>query len=89
MNNLLEWLSIAPKWTTLRVNNCVPNDSNESLSYVQEFVAQAFKNRSQYLEGSNAESPKCKILSDSLNECITFNCIAETNNLLNQVDFLC
>ena len=88
MKNLLEWLSIAPKWTTLRINNCVQNNSDESLNYVQEFVDRAFKTRSQYLESSKAESPKCQILSDSFNECITFNCIveSETNNSSNQVD---
>ena len=42
MTNLFEWLSRSPKWTTIRVNK-LKSDTNESLSYVQNFVNDVIK----------------------------------------------
>jgi len=36
--DMLNWLTKPPKWTTIRVNNCVKNGVDDALNSVQSYV---------------------------------------------------
>ncbi|CAF0913817.1 unnamed protein product [Brachionus calyciflorus] len=71
---LLEWLSKSPKWNTLRVNKNLANNSKDSVNDIQNFLDKSFDNLNNKLlkEGVYFPIPKCKVLSNFLDECIVY-----------------